>query len=119
MVWRKPCIYGKKNEPCGIAKLLSVSGLVGIGFETTSILKNFGVGTFIYIWGLISVNLAIVNLFPFPGLDGWQLLVTAVEGATRKKFPEKIKNIVSFIGIALLFLLMIAIVVKDLFTYVF
>ena len=96
-----------------------MSGLVGIGFETTSILKNFGVGTFIYIWGLISVNLAIVNLFPFPGLDGWQLLVTAVEGATRKKFPEKIKNIVSFIGIALLFLLMIAIVVKDLFTYVF
>ena len=96
-----------------------MSGLVGIGFETTSILENFGVGTFIYVWGLISVNLAIVNLFPFPGLDGWQLLVTAVEGATRKKMPEKIKNIVSFVGIALLFLLMAAIVVKDLITYVF
>lgn len=96
-----------------------MSGLVGIGFETTSILQNFGVGTFIYIWGLISVNLAIVNLFPFPGLDGWQLLVTAVEGATRKKMPEKVKNIVSFIGIGLLFILMIAIIVKDLFTYVF
>ena len=96
-----------------------MSGLVGIGFETTSILENFGVGTFIYVWGLISVNLAIVNLFPFPGLDGWQLLVTAVEGATRKKMPEKVKNIVSFVGIALLFLLMAAIVVKDLITYVF
>lgn len=95
-----------------------MSGLVGIGFETTNILKNFGLGTFIYIWGLISVNLAIVNLFPFPGLDGWQLLVTVVEGATRKKFPEKVKNIVSFIGIGLLFLLMIAIIIKDVFTYI-
>lgn len=96
-----------------------MSGLVGIGFETTSILKNFGLGTFIYIWGLISVNLAIVNLIPFPGLDGWQLLVTAVEGISRKKIPEKAKNIVSFIGIALLFVLMAAIVVKDIITYIF
>ena len=96
-----------------------MSGLVGIGFETTSILQNFGLGTFIYIWGLISVNLAIVNLLPFPGLDGWQLLVTIVEGTTRKKIPEKVKNIISFIGIGLLFLLMIAIVFKDIFTYIF
>ena len=95
------------------------SGLVGIGFETTSILKNFGLGTFLYVWGLISVNLAIVNLLPFPGLDGWQLLVTAIEGISRKKIPEKVKNIVSFVGIALLFILMIAIVFKDVFTYIF
>ena len=95
------------------------SGLVGIGFETTSILKNFGLGTFLYVWGLISVNLAIVNLLPFPGLDGWQLLVTAIEGISRKKIPEKVKNIVSFVGIALLFILMIVIVFKDVFTYIF
>jgi membrane-associated protease RseP (regulator of RpoE activity) len=28
---------------------------------------------------------------PFPGLDGWQLLVTAVEAITRKKVPTKVK----------------------------
>ena len=109
----------------GLASLIkpsqwkNVSGLVGIGFETASIISNFGLGTFLYVWGLISVNLAIINLVPFPGLDGWQLLVTIIEGISRKKMNEKVKNIVSIIGIAILFLLMILIVFKDVFTYIF
>ena len=86
---------------------------------TTSTLQNFGVGMFLYYWGFISVNLAIFNLLPFPGLDGWQLLVLIIEGTTRKKIPEKVKNIVSFIGLALLLILMGALVIKDLVRYVF
>ena len=96
-----------------------VGGIVAVGFTTTSTLQNFGVGMFLYYWGFISVNLAIFNLLPFPGLDGWQLLVLIVESTTRKKIPEKVKNIVSLIGIGLLLLLMAVIVVKDIATYVF
>ena len=96
-----------------------VGGIIAVGFETTSVLQNFGLGKFLFYWGFISVNLAIFNLLPFPGLDGWQLLVLIVESTTRKKIPEKVKNIVSLVGIALLFLLMAVIVVKDLTTYVF
>lgn len=96
-----------------------VGGIIAVGFETTSVLQNFGLGKFLFYWGFISVNLAIFNLLPFPGLDGWQLLVLIVESTTRKKIPEKVKNIVSLIGIGLLFLLMAVIVVKDLATYVF
>ena len=66
-----------------------------------------------YYWGIISVNLAIFNLLPFPGLDGWQLLVLAIEGITRKKIPDKVKVIVSYIGLALLFGLMIVLLIKD------
>ena len=94
-----------------------MGGIVAIGFQTTSILQNFGFGKFLYIWGVMSVNLAIVNLLPFPGLDGWQLLVLAVEAIAHKKIPDKVKNIVSIIGIGLLFAFMIVLVVKDLFTY--
>ena len=32
-------------------------------------------------WGMISVNLALFNLLPFPGLDGWQILVEIIEGS--------------------------------------
>ena len=96
-----------------------VGGIIAVGFETTSVLQNFGFGRFLYIWGFISVNLAIFNLLPFPGLDGWQLLVLIIETTTRKKIPEKVKNIVSLIGVGLLLLLMGVIVVKDLITYVF
>lgn len=95
-----------------------VGGIVAMGFETTSILKKFGWGKFLYIWGALSVNLAIINLLPFPGLDGWQLLVIIIEGISRKKIPDKVKRIVSLVGLGLLFTLMIALVIKDIITYI-
>ena len=75
----------------------NVGSIVSIYTSTSSILSDMGVSYFIYYWGLISVNLAIFNLLPFPGLDGWQLLVIAIEGISRKKVPEKAKSIMSFI----------------------
>ena len=95
-----------------------VSGVIGMGFITTKILKENGFVYFLRIWGIISVNLAIFNLIPFPGLDGWQLLVLGVETTTRKKIPEKVKNIVSLVGILLLLGLMLVIVFKDVFTFI-
>ena len=94
-------------------------GIIAVAFETTGVLQNFGFAKFLYVWAFISVNLAIFNLLPFPGLDGWQLLVTFIEAGTRKKIPDKVKNIVSLIGLGLLLLLMGVILIKDVFTYFF
>ncbi len=91
----------------------NMSGIVGIFDTSASLYANYAFSTYLYFWGLISINLAIFNLLPFPGLDGWQLLVTAIEGITRKKLPAKFKTIMSIIGLVLLFGLMIAIVVLD------
>ena len=91
----------------------NMSGIVGIFSTATSLYTSYTFSTYLFFWGLISVNLAIFNLLPFPGLDGWQLLVTAVEGISHKKLPAKFKTIMSVIGLALLFTLMIAIVVLD------
>ena len=90
-----------------------VGGIISIYTQTTSILNNFGAATFIRVWGIISVNLAIMNLLPFPGLDGWQLLVLIIEATAHKEIPQKVKSIVSVIGISLLLTLMVAILVKD------
>ena len=91
----------------------NMSGVVGIFDASASLYSQYTFSTYLYFWGLISINLAIFNLLPFPGLDGWQLLVTAVEGITRKKIPQKVKTIVSLIGIGLLFFLMAVIIVLD------
>ena len=91
----------------------NVGSIISIYTSTSSILNEMGVSYFIYYWGLISVNLAIFNLLPFPGLDGWQLIVIAIEGIFRKKVPEKAKTIMSYIGMALLFGLMIVLIIKD------
>ena len=96
----------------------SMGGIIAIGFESTNILRNFGFDYFLRLWGMISVNLAIINLLPFPGLDGWQLLVLIVEGVSHKKIPDKVKNIISLVGLALLFGLMILLVFKDVFKYI-
>ena len=91
----------------------NMSGIVGIFDASSNLLSNYTFATYLYFWGLISVNLAIFNLLPFPGLDGWQLLVTAVEGISHKKIPQKAKSIMSLFGLGLLFALMIAIIVLD------
>jgi regulator of sigma E protease len=101
---------GSLFTPEGVSK---VNGIVGLGVVSSNVLKNLGLGKFIELWAIISVNLAVINLLPFPGLDGWHLLVLAIEGITKKKVPEKVKSIVSFIGIGILFVLMGVILIKD------
>lgn len=76
-------------------------------------MTQLGFGYFLLFWGLISINLGVVNLLPFPGLDGWHLLVCIVEGITKRDINPKVKSIMSLIGMILLFGLMIAITCKD------
>lgn len=102
----------------GLANLFTggiknLSGIVGIMQTSANVLSTYTFARYLYFWGLISVNLAIFNLLPFPGLDGFTLVVTTIEGATRKKIPNKFKNIMSFIGLILLFGLMIVILAFD------
>lgn len=94
----------------------NVGGIIAIGVATTQTLEQNGFGRFLYIWAVISVNLGIVNLLPFPGLDGWHFLVTIVEGVAHKEIPAKVKNTMSAIGTILLLFLMVVILFKDIFT---
>jgi regulator of sigma E protease len=95
-----------------------VGGVVAIFSTTSSILNNLGLGTYIFIWGLISVNLAIFNLLPFPGLDGWHLLVIAIEGIFKREIPSQLKNIVSVIGFFILMSLMVFLIIRDILALV-
>lgn len=98
--------------------LNSVGGVVAMGAGISQLSSYMGWGkTFFLYGGLISLNLAIFNLLPFPGLDGWGLLVTAIEKIFKKKVPQKAKNIVSNVGLALLMAFAIFITVKDIFQY--
>lgn len=72
--------------PSGFAQ---VGGIVAV-FSVSSLAVSIGLNAVLYLWGMISVNLAIFNLLPFPGLDGWQILVTVIEGIALR--IRKIKN---------------------------
>lgn len=90
-----------------------VGGIVAIFSTTSSILTNLGIGSYIFIWGLISVNLAVFNLLPFPGLDGWHLLVITIEGLFKKEIPPTLKNVISLVGFFILMGLMVFLLIKD------
>ncbi len=101
-------IVGKGwNDVGGPLAILSVS----------SDILQVGFGQYLWLWGMISVNLGLINLLPFPGLDGWHLLIVAIEGICHKEVPSKVKNIISTVGIILLFILMGVIFIKDIFGF--
>ncbi len=95
-----------------------LTGVVGIYTQTTSILQSYGFGYFLYTWGLISVNLALLNLVPIPGLDGWHLLVLLIEGISRHKVPKKFQTVMSWIGYIIIIGLFVGILVMDIWRLV-
>lgn len=98
--------------------LQNVSGPIGIFNMSASTLENQGVGSFLFLWGLISINLALFNLLPFPPLDGWHLLVVTIEAITRQEISPRFKQVASLIGAVLLIGLTVAILFKDIFALV-
>lgn len=94
------------------ADLQSVSGPVGI-VNMVGQAKTFGLGFLLSFTGIISVNLAIINLIPFPALDGGRLLFVAIEAIRRKAINPKIQNTFNFIGFALLMILMLVVTYSD------
>lgn len=52
---------------------------------------------------LISANLAVFNLLPFPALDGSHVLFTTIEWIRRKPINRKVENMIHFVGICVLF----------------
>ena len=62
---------------------------------------------------LLSANLGVMNLLPFPALDGGRLLFFIVEGITGKKIDERIEGGINFVGFALLMMLMIVVMISD------
>ncbi len=91
----------------------NIGGVIAIYGQTTTVLTEYGFGFFLYTWGMISVNLALLNIIPIPGLDGWQLLVCGVEAATRRKIPSKFKTVMSWIGYIIIIGLFVAILALD------
>lgn len=62
---------------------------------------------------LLSVNLAIINLLPLPALDGGRLVFVIIEAIRKKPVPAEKEGMVHFVGIILLFGLIILLTFND------
>ncbi|MFC2119488.1 RIP metalloprotease RseP [Bacteroidota bacterium] len=72
-----------------------------------------GISSFLYFLALLSLSLAILNIMPFPVLDGGHLLIILIEGITKREIPVKIKIAIQNTGLIILLLLMAFIIYND------
>ena len=84
-------------------------GIFGIAQETGKI----GLIYLIQLIGIISINLTVVNLLPFPALDGGRFVMVVIEKIKGSPVPEKVEAWVNGIGFALLLVLMVLLTVRD------
>ena len=94
------------------ADLNQVSGPVGtataIGESAT-----LGLDSLLLVVALISINLGIMNLLPFPALDGGRILLLIVEAIRRKPLSPKVETAINGIGLMILMALMLLVTFKD------
>lgn len=90
-----------------------VAGPVGIAQITSEVVK-FGPLAVLELTGLISINLAVVNILPIPALDGGRLLFVGIEALTGRRVKPTVEKVAHQIGFALLILLIILITYHDL-----
>jgi regulator of sigma E protease len=93
----------------------SLSGLIGpVGLAGE--VKSAASISFAYLLAFtaaISVNLAVLNIMPFPALDGGRLLVVLLEAITRKKFSRTVVGAIHAIGFLLLLALLVLLTIGD------
>ena len=90
----------------------AMSGPVGVAGAISDAAKD-GLATLAVVAVIISINLGLFNLLPFPALDGGHLLFIVIEMITGKKVPAKVGAIFDAVGLALLFGLMIFVTFQD------
>ena len=96
----------------GGADFSSVAGPIDIADIGAQAVKT-GFQAAITLTALISINLAIINLLPIPGLDGGRLLIIAIEGVTRRPVPQKFSIAITVIGFVFLIGLMVVVSFHD------
>ena len=90
----------------GRESINDLSGTVGI---VTAIgqAASYGWQDLLELLALITINVGILNLLPFPALDGGKIVFLLIEGITGYAVPEKIQGSLTVAAFALLFGLMI------------
>lgn len=92
--------FSQVAGPVGIAKVVGEANDLGFTYLLSLI-------------ALISINLAVINLLPFPALDGGRLLFVAIEAIMRRPIKPSVVAWTNGIGFALLIILMIVITGHD------
>jgi regulator of sigma E protease len=118
----KQSVFWTKLVLGGLPKLFSdittqgvpkdIAGPVGI-FVITSETVKFGYIAILNLLGILSVNLAIINVLPIPALDGGRLLFILIEGIIGRKVVPKVEAVIHTVGFVALITLLLALTIRE------
>lgn len=113
LAWQILALFGQL-----VTGKLGLSGLGGpiTTISTMATLSMQGISNFLVLLPLISANLAVFNLLPFPALDGSKMVFTTIEWIRGKPINQKVENTIHTVGIIILFAIVI---IADLYHLIF
>jgi regulator of sigma E protease len=82
-------------------------------FAVAGQVAEFGLPTILKLIGVLSVNLAVLNIVPFPGLDGGRLLFVLIAGIFRKRLSPQMEAAIHAVGFVLLLALLVVVSISD------
>ncbi len=94
--------------PVGIVSVISDTYEQSSQYGTFTVVMNM-----LYFAILLTANLGVMNLIPFPALDGGRLVFLIIEAIRGKKIPPEKEGMVHFVGIVLLMALMVFVMIND------
>lgn len=90
----------------------ALTGPIGIAVYTSEAAK-LGISYILEFGALISLNLAIINILPFPALDGGRIVFVILEKLRGRRLPVKFEQLTHTVGFVLLIGLMLLITFRD------
>ena len=73
-----------------------------------------GFKNLLYLMGVLSLSIGLLNLFPIPVLDGGQITILLVESVMRRDLSMAVKERIAQVGLGLVVLLMVTVLYFDL-----
>lgn len=96
----------------GSGDLSQVAGPIGIAGVGANAVQTGATAT-LWLTALISINLAIVNLLPIPGLDGGRLLILGIESVVRRPVPPGVATKLTLAGFAFILVIFVLVSIQD------
>ncbi len=108
----KAMLQGFKMLFTGGLSADDVAGPVGL-VKVVDQAASYGIAPYLMLLALVSLNLAIFNVIPIPGLDGGKVFFIILKIISRGKIDDEMENKATLIGMALILALFILITFND------
>lgn len=113
--WAKTTVLAAGGAIAQLAKGGAPEGIAGpIGiFQITGAVARQGILALLSFVGILSINLAVLNILPFPALDGGRLLFIGVETLFGRRVLPKFERMAHTVGMVILLILILLVTLSD------